>query len=245
MKKCFTTLAGSFLFICTLSWHWTCAQTVDSVRTELTTEPAATVPTDTSERAQQEKVRLKELFLRSRKEITIFQFGYSYPNYYQTSASDGQLRRPAGNNFLLGINHKIYPNIGLRGDVTWRPAWGSISGYRVNGAIWRASLAIDYYPFINKRLRTGKTANNFYANPYLTIETTRPLNNQTVTDDTNHQYLAVPFQQSMAFTAGVMSKRTLIYFYSISGGLAYWFGRADDVQHPLQPTVSFTYGLAF
>ncbi|MBC7570192.1 MAG: hypothetical protein H7319_10715 [Spirosoma sp.] len=83
-------------------------------------------------------------------------------------------------------------------------------------------LAIDYYPFIRGRIRRGKTANNFYHNPYITLEAWQPLSNATLTEtSTGISYARVPFRQSLGLGVGLVSDRTRVFYYSASFTMAY------------------------
>jgi len=225
------------------------AQTADSVRTELTTEPAATIqPADTSERGRTERSLLKKLFMSSRKETTMFQLGIIDPDQIGFIGNRTLNNRYGYGGFWLGINHKLTSSFGLRGGVLWNSALWFLSSreYKMQGANLMGLAAIDYYPFIQKRIRNGKTANNFFNNPFVTLETWRPFSNATITEQaTGTRYNVVPFRQTLGLGVGVVSLRTKVIFYTASLKAAYFFDRPADVKHAVQPMLSFSTGFGF
>ncbi len=173
MKTLYTTLALLPFTLSARAFTLSArAQTADSVRTELTIEPAmATQPADTSERATTEQNKLKMLFRRSRKETAMFKLGIADPNQLPfIIRGELQNRYPLGG-FWLCVNHKLSPDFAIRAGTAWSPAgFSSTRQYKAAGDNWLGMLAVDYYPFIRGRIRRGKTANNFYHNPCITLE---------------------------------------------------------------------------
>ena len=224
------------------------AQTPDSLRTEVTTETRSVTPADTSERAVAEHTQLKQLFRKSRKETTMFQVGFYEPSHLAFLGNRTlRDRYPGFGGFWLGVNHKVTPVFGLRGGAVWWPAgWNTTTQYSSDNTKWLGLLAIDYYPFIRKGIREGKTANNFYDNPYVTLETWQPLSRPITTEKaTGITYPMIPFRRSIALGIGVIGNRTRIYFYKVSFSLAYWIDRPTSIQHPIQPMLSWSGGLGF
>lgn len=224
------------------------AQTPDSLRTEVTTGTEFVAPVDTSERAVAEREKLKLFFRKSRKETTMFQVGLCEPSYLAFLGHRAlRDRYPGFGGFWLGVNHKITPVFGVRGGAVWFPAgWNYTGQYSSNDNKWLGLLAVDYYPFIRKGIREGKTAHNFYDNPYITLETWQPLNHPTTKERaTGVIYPMIPFRRSVALGIGVVGNRTRIYFYKVSLSLAYWIDRSTSVQHPFQPMLSWSGGFGF
>lgn len=236
------------LLLSLLFSYATYAQTADSVRLELTTEPVtAAQNADTSERAVLEKKTLKELFRSSRKETTMFQLGIMLPAQFEFIGNRALRERYSYGGLWIGVNRKLTPSFGLRGGALWNPGgwFSSTKAYRANGDTWMGQVAIDYYPFIKKRIQNGKSANNFFNNPYITLETWRLFSGATrIEQATGVSYKPVSFRQTVGLGVGVTSNRTRVFFYTLSLTAAYGFDRPADVKHAVQLMFATSFGLA-
>ena len=223
------------------------AQTADSVRIELATEPTVVEKVDTTKRGWRQRKLLQILFARSRPETTMFQLGISSPSDFLFIGNRAIRHRYSYGGLWAGVNHKLTPDFGVRGGVTWSLAqWNSSVDKSVRGDNWMGQLAVDYYPLIQREMRAGKTVNNIYFNPCLTLELLRPLSVSTITelkmgvDDT-----LVPFRQSVGIGMGQVGLRTRWFYFDASATVAYWFDRSSAVRHAIQPMVRYSMGFAF
>lgn len=131
------------------------------------------------------------------------------------------VRRPVGNN---GTNELVY--------------------YNFTDGLW-VQAAVDYYPFIQQQMRKGKTANNFYNQPFVSLDTWWVLVGQKRTESATGQVSSNElFNRSLGLGIGVCSSRNRWYFYRTTLGMAYWDNRSDVVRHPVQPVWTIALGLA-
>lgn len=217
------------------------AQTRDSVYAEIAAMPATAI--DSSKRARKEQQQLKRFLLKSRREVTMIEFGMFDPSYLFVSSAYKKSRQIG---FGVGINQKITPSWGIRGVFVWRPAntKNEQSYHDFTDGLW-AQAAVDYYPFIQQQLRKGKTANNFYNQPFVTLDTWWVLVGQKRTESATGQVLSNElFDRSLGLGIGVCSSRNRWYFYRTTLGMAYWDNRSDVVRHPIQPVWTIALGFA-
>lgn len=190
---------------------------------------------------------MKELFRRSRQEITLIEIGVEYP--YRAGIVLFKDPRPVTEQTSLfslwgGIEHKLTPAWALMGGIGWQLAPGTPQN-PISGSSWLGQAGINYYPLINKAIRKGQSANNFYHQYYVTARHFLPFHDKLVVEGSGltQTITANPFQQASLLGVGIHSTRTRFYFYNLVAGAAYLYGRDNGLQHPIQAMVRFSFGL--
>jgi|GEM_PF-3000809 len=233
---------------------WARAQSPDSIRTEISEERASIDSTNaiSQERAVAEKKNLQLLLLRSREETTLIEIGMEYPlsstggGIVLFTDSRPNIEKTSTVSLWAGIEHKIKPAWSLLGGAGWQFSPSS-SYVKVVGSSWLAQIGVSYYPVINKAIREGRSANNFYQQIYLTARALLPFHDQlTIKDSPTNQTITVnAFRQAAMLGIGIHSSRTKILFYNIVFGVAYLWGRDEGLQHPIQLMNRLSFGFGF
>lgn len=221
----------------------------DSTRVEISQEKLSvdSIQQINPERTDKEKKLMKELFRRSRQEITLIEIGVEYP--YKAGIVLFNDPRPVIEQTSLfslwaGIEHKITPSWAILGGVGWQFSPGTPKN-PISGSSWLGQVGINYYPMITKAIRKGQSANNFYRQYYVAARHFLPFHDKlTVEGNGSTQTItANPFQQATLFGVGIHSTRTRFYFYNLVIGAAYLYGRDAGLRHPIQAMVRFSFGL--
>jgi hypothetical protein len=218
----------------------------DSVRVEVTQEISLSesAKPDTSARAQAEAYQLRELYNRSRRETTIFHVGFTGPIHFRWLRT----KLPYDYDWQglwAGVSHKLNPALSVRAGLDWDFSRGQ-NASQTTGTNLLGMVAIDYYPFIKRNIRLGKTANNFYDHPFVTAEYWHPFSRQTIVLD-SQTFRGVPFTQVVNFGigSGTRSNRFRWYFYNVTIVASYWINRPAEVPHAIQPMLTTTFGIGF
>ncbi|WP_080059624.1 hypothetical protein [Spirosoma aerolatum] len=221
----------------------------DSTRVEISQEKLSsdsTLQLD-PERTGKEKKLMKELFRRSRQEVTLIEIGVEYP--YRAGIVLFKDPRPVTEQTSLfslwaGIEHKLTPAWALMGGVGWQFSPGTPQN-PISGSSWLSQAGINYYPLINKAIQKGQSANNFYRQFYITTRALLPFHDKLSIEGTGpSQKITVnPFRQATLLGIGIHSIRTRFYFYNLVAGAAYLYGRDEGIRYPVQAMVRFSFGL--
>ena len=221
-------------------------QTPDSVRTELTTEPAVTIPNDTSDRAKTEQLRLAVFFGQIRKEHTIFHAGLTYGGLAAFSQNRPDYQRQGLTGFSVGIDHQFLPAWAVTGTVGWA-AQGNSAVRLPFSSGWLGTVGVNYYPAIQRETAAGRSVNNIRNQLYLTAMYWQPLHNQVAVTRSgmSEDVKAYPFDRAAMIGYGTNSRRNRLAYYNAVVGVAYLFGRADWVRYPVQIVARVSFGIGF
>ena len=224
----------------------------DSVRTEITQEQAPTesVGRPNSERAITERKLVKELFRRSRREVTLIEIGFDFPisqaGIFLPNDPRPGIEQTNLSSLWVGVEHKLTPAWAILGGVGWQYTPKTAKA-TVSGTSWLGQVGLNYYPAITKAMREGRSANNFYRQYYITARAFLPFHDQLTIDGSNPRHIitANPFQQAAMLGMGLHSKRTRFYFYNLVFGAAYLFGRDEGINHSIQFMAHASFGFGF
>jgi len=228
------TLSFAVAMLFALAAH---AQTADSVHTELTTEPTVTIqPVDKSERGRTERSLLKKLFMSSRKENTIFHVGFTYGGTWLSGDRNPGYQRQGFNGFVFGIDQRVLPAWAVSATVGWAAQNPNPPARLPFNTGWIGALGVNYYPYIQREIRAGRSVNNLRNQLYFTAMYWQPLRNQAVIEiqGISQQIKSYPYNQAFLVGYGINSRKNSIAYYNMVIGAGYLVNRADWVRHPVQ-----------
>ncbi|GAB4037764.1 hypothetical protein GCM10028809_53920 [Spirosoma gilvum] len=190
---------------------------------------------------------MKEFLRRSRQEVTLIEIGFEQPGkagIWLFKDPRPAIERTNLYGLWAAVEHKLTPAWALFGGVSWQFS-PKTNQAPVSGTSWLGQAGLNYYPLINKAIREGKSANNFYRQYYITARHFLPFHDKLPVEGNgpSQKITANPFQQATLVGIGIHSTRTRFYFYNLVLGAAYLYGRDEGLRHPIQAMLRASLGL--